>query len=198
MGDPRKHRKKFERPPHPWQGARIEKEKEIVKKYGLIRKKEVWKMDSLLREFKRQAKSLITRTDPQSKKEEDLLLKKLYGLGVIGKDAKIEEILDLSTQNILDRRLQTVIVAKGLARTPKQARQLIVHCHILVNGKRMTIPSYIVKRSEEDKLEYDANSPFANPDHPERTVEKKEKGKVITPLAPKGQKVENTPIVVEA
>ena len=197
MGDPKKHRKKFEGPPHPWQGARIEREREVVKKYGINRKKEIWKMESLLRHFKHQAKNLIIRTDPQSKKEELLLLKKLYSLGLLDQDAKLENILDLDTSHILNRRLQTMVVTKGLARTPKQARQFIVHRHILINGKKVSVPSYLVKRQEESNITFDVNSALANNEHPERNVVKKEKSKAVTPLPPKEGKVEKTPIVVE-
>lgn len=178
MGDPRKHRSKFQRPPHPWQGARIESEKEITKKYGLLRKKEIWKMASLLREFKHQAKNLTVRTDPQSKKEAELLLKKMYSLGLLDQNGKLENILDLNVSNILDRRLQTVVLAKGLARTPKQARQFVIHRHIRIDGKKVTVPSYLVKRNEENKLAFDAASTLQNPDHPERTIVKKGEVKV--------------------
>ncbi len=173
MGDPRKQRKKFERPPHPWQGVRIEAEKILVQKYGLARKKEIWKMESLLRQFKRQAKNLTTRTDVQSTKEQKLLLKKMYDLGLLSQDAKLENILDLKVTDILDRRLQTIVSTKGLAHTPKQARQFIVHRHIIVSGKKVTVPSYMVKRLEEDKLAFDGRSPFNDKEHPER-INKKE------------------------
>lgn len=195
MGDPRKHRKKFERPPHPWQGARIEKEKELVKKYGLIRKKEIWKSESMLREFKRQAKSLIIRTDPQSKKEEGLLLKKMYNLSLLEQNAKLENILDLDVTNILDRRLQTVVRTKGLAHTLKQARQFVVHRHILVSGKKVTVPSYLVKRHEEEKLAFDPHSALHGSDHPERII-KKEPAKE-TPK-PAEEKAVKQPVVIEA
>ena len=198
MGDPRKHRKKFERPPHPWQGVRIEKEKVIVKKYGLVKKKEIWKMESILRKFKHQAKSLTIRTDPQSKKEEELLLKKLYNLGLLEQDSKLENILDLSIDNLLNRRLQTMVQSKGLARTQKQARQFVVHRHVMINNKKVTIPSYLVKRTEEDKLTFNANSTLSSSEHPERTVVKKEKSRAVVPLEPKTGKIEKTPIVIEA
>ena len=199
MGDPRKQRKKFERPPHPWQGVRIEKEKEITKKYGLVKKKEIWKMESILREFKRQAKSLIIRTDPQSKKEEQLLLKKLYHLSLLNEDAKLENILDLATGDIMARRLQTIVCAKGLARTSKQARQFIVHRHVLINDKKVSVPSYLVKRAEEDKIMFDTRSTLASADHPERVpIIKKQKSREVKPLERRRQRVENKPLVIEA
>jgi len=43
MGKPKFSRKKYETPSHPWQEDRIKAENELVKKYGLKNKKEVWK-----------------------------------------------------------------------------------------------------------------------------------------------------------
>ena len=200
MGDPRKHRRKYEGPPHPWQAARIEQEKVYVSKYGIARKNEIWKMASILRSFKRQAKNLIIRTDSQSKKEEELLLKKLYGLGLLDKDAKLENILDIDTPHILERRLQTVVANKGLAHSPKQARQFITHRHINVKGKMVNVPSYLVKRDEEDQITFAARSPFINAEHPERVAKKEERPAAPkVPSAPhrKEQRVEKKAMVVE-
>jgi small subunit ribosomal protein S4 len=53
----------------------------------------------------------------------------------------------------------------------KQARQLIIHRHILVNNKIISSPSYLVKVSEESTIEISAKSPFYDVAHPERTKE---------------------------
>lgn len=49
---------------------------------------------------------------------------------------------------ILESRLDNVVYRLGLANTRKEARQLVNHGHILVNGKRVDIPSYLVKPGE--------------------------------------------------
>ena len=59
MGDPKFSRKKYETPSHPWQADRIKEENELIKKYGLKNKKEVWKVKSLLRNFRRDRKSVV-------------------------------------------------------------------------------------------------------------------------------------------
>ncbi|MCQ4335807.1 MAG: 30S ribosomal protein S4, partial [Sulfolobales archaeon] len=59
-------------------------------------------------------------------------------------------------------RLQTIVFKKGLARTIHQARQLIVHGHIAIGGRRVTSPGYIVKKSEEDLIDFYPTSPFKN------------------------------------
>jgi small subunit ribosomal protein S4 len=49
----------------------------------------------------------------------------------------------------LEERLDNVVYRLGLAKTRRQARQLVSHGHILVNGRKVTIPSYQVSISDE-------------------------------------------------
>lgn len=200
MGDPRKIRAKYSRPPHPWIRSRLEKEEVIKKDYGLKTKKELWKIESKLRSFKKQAKMLAARTDQQAEKERTQLFNRLYVLGLINKDAKLDNILDLDLKDILGRRLQTFITKKGLARTISQARQMIVHEHVMVNGNKIDAPSYLVKRDEEDKISFSHDSPFLNAEHPERAVKPKVEKKVVE-VRPHGRpvsRVQNRPMRVKA
>ncbi|MBI2109559.1 30S ribosomal protein S4 [Candidatus Woesearchaeota archaeon] len=168
MGDPKKQKNKYQTPSHPWQRSRLENETKLRNDYGLRRKDEIWKMQSLLRSFKQQAKKLIARTDPQSETEEKLLLQRLYKFGLIEKDSTPESILDLEEKKIFDRRLQSFVFRLGFARSIKQARQFIIHGHILVNQKEVSVPSYIVKRNEENNIRLAPNSSLSDPEHPER------------------------------
>ncbi|MDO8556145.1 MAG: 30S ribosomal protein S4 [Nanoarchaeota archaeon] len=177
MGDPKKIKKKYATPLHPWIRTRIEEERIIRKQYGLKTKTEIWKMDSLLRSMKHQAKQLIAREDPQSFIEEKLLKDRLVNLGLISADTKLVDVLSLTIHHVMDRRLQTVLVRKGLARSTRQARQMIVHRHVKVGDQVVDAPSYMVKKDEENSLSFVVRSPFNNADHPERAV------------APVGQKV---------
>src|SRR3989344_1459219 len=144
MGSPKKQRKKFSKPSHPWQKERILREQELSKEYGLRRKYEIWKMSSILKNFTAQAKNLSTSKTQQSEKERSQLLKKLVSLGLINQNAKVEDVLSLTLKNVMERRLQTLVYRKNLARTLKQARQFIVHQQILVGDKKITAPSYLV------------------------------------------------------
>src|SRR3989344_4795229 len=117
MGDPKRHRKKYSTPIHPWQRSRIEEEKVLSREYGLLRKREIWKAKSLIRKFRNQAKRLISATTDQAKKEEKQLLDKLYKLGLVQKDAKIDDVLGLGVRDLLNRRLQTTIYKKGMTNT---------------------------------------------------------------------------------
>ncbi len=172
MGDPKQTRKKFSAPPHPWQKARIDEEKELVKEYGLKNKSEVWKIRTKAKNFAAQAKRLTAQDTAQSKKEEKQLLERLSRIGLLAKGADIADVLGLTINDFMERRLQTIVFKKGLARGIKQARQFVTHHHIAVNGKIITSPSYIVLAAEESSVSFIQKSALANEMHPERVVEK--------------------------
>jgi len=174
MGDPRRRRKKYSKPAHPWQKERIEEEKLLSKEYGLKNKQEIWRANSLLRNFKRQAKTLVTSTKKQSEIEKDLLLKRLNSLGLLGKNAQIAEVLSIELKDVLERRLQTIVYRKKLANSVNQARQFIVHRHVAVGDKVISVPSYLVTVDEEAKVSFRGTSTLAKDDHPERVAVKKE------------------------
>ncbi len=154
----RKQRPKIERPKRRWDKERIKEERELMEKYGLRRKRELWKAQSILRQFRKRARELLAKKDEKIEKE---LLGKLYRLGLLEKDATLEDVLNLTITDILDRRMQTIVYKKGLAKTIKQARQFIVHGHIAVNGKRFRFPGAIVRREWENNIGYYFKSPFA-------------------------------------
>jgi small subunit ribosomal protein S4 len=209
MGDPKFARRKYDTPSHPWQGERIKEENELLKKYGLKNKKELWKAQSLLRNYRGQGRDLLARLrygDVQAEKERKGLLSKLANLGVLPDDASLDDVLSLDVERILDRRLQTLVYIKGLSYTPKQARQLIIHGHTRVNERKVTVPGYIVKRSEEPSISYNPYSPIAHELHPARPTSehveritrefaqsKEEKSeedfKVVIPKKPKQEKI---------
>ncbi len=173
MGDPKKHRKKYTTPKHPWQRRRIDEERDVVNGYGLKNKKEVWKAESVLGKVKSQAKSLIARKGQQSEKERKQIMDKLVKLNLIQPGAQIEDILALEPKHILNRRLQTVVYNKGLAKTISQARQFIVHGHIAIGSEKITVPSYLISSAEEDKIAFTLGSKLSNIEHPERIKNEK-------------------------
>jgi small subunit ribosomal protein S4 len=178
MGDPGKIRRKYDTPSHPWQRARIEEERVVLQEYGLKNKKEIWRLETMLRDLKNQAKSLASRMDAQSRVEEKQLLDRLISLGLMKQGETMDKVLGLTLKDVMDRRLQTFIVKKGMARTTKQARQFITHGHILVDKKRITFPSYFVNLKEEGLIEFIPKSALSREDHPERVIlDKEKKGK---------------------
>ena len=172
MGDPKFNRKKYETPKHPWEADRIKEEWELRRKHGLKNKREIWKAKSILRNFRAQARKLQAKLrygDKQAEIQQKQLFGKLQRLGILNEEnATLDSVLSLSVEDILMRRLQTIVYLKGLARTPKQARQFIVHGHISVGGRRVTIPGYLVRKEEENSIDYHEFSPLANELHPMR------------------------------
>jgi len=166
MGDPKRIRKKFSKPAHPWRKERLDEEKELLDKYGLKNKKELWKAESFLRNLARQAKKLIAASTPQAEKEGKQLLDKLESLGLTKKT--VEETLSLTLNDILERRLQTQVFRKDMAHSIVQARQFITHGHITIGDNRITSPSYIVSAKEESSIGFSGRSPLSKLDHPER------------------------------
>jgi len=187
MGDPKRLRKKYQKPSHPWQMARLAEEKPLFKEFGLKNKTELWKMNSMTKSIAIQAKKLIAkRDDKQAQKEKELLLARLARLNLIQPGAPIEAALGLSSKDMLERRLQTQVLRKNLARTIEQARQLITHRHIMVSRKVITSPAYIVSAEEETRIEYAENSPMTNEAHPERP-----EAKAMPQVSEEKEKIEN-------
>ena len=148
MGDPKKPRKKYETPSHPWQKDRLIEELRLVGQYGLRNKRELWKFKTMLSEIRGRARQLLAVPPEERRAQEKALIRRLYEIGILDENATLDDILSLTVEDLLKRRLQTVVYELGLARTIHQARQMIVHRHITVNGRVVTSPSYIVKRHD--------------------------------------------------
>ena len=168
MGHPKFSRKKYDSPTHPWKSARIKEEHAIKANHGLKNVREIWKANSALRRHRHQAMKLISRaasTEPHLIREHDDLLRSLYNKGLIPDGATLDHILELSVEDMLGRRLQTLVRLKGMAVTHKQARQLITHGHIAIGEQKVTIPAYPVSREEEEGITYVGRSVISNPNH---------------------------------
>lgn len=114
------------------------------------------------------ARSLIGKAPQERAKMENELLTRLKKLGILQETAVLDNVLDLTIEDILERRLQTIVFRKGLARTIHQARQLVTHGHITIGVRRVTVPGYIVPKEEESQINYAQQSVLANPSHPTR------------------------------
>ncbi len=146
----RRFKKKYEKPKKLWDKERIEKERKLLKEYGLKNKKELWRAEALLRKYRRIARELAAK---KNEEKEKILIKKLADLGLLSENAKLDDVLALTVENILDRRLQTLVYKIGLANTIKQARQFIVHGKILIGERKVPFPSYLVPKNEENKIQ---------------------------------------------
>jgi small subunit ribosomal protein S4 len=173
MGDPKFPRRSYDTPSHPWQGERIKAELETVRKYGLKNKRELWKAQTILRNLRRQSRHLQARLrygEEQAQHEAENLLAKCGRIGLLPTEgATLDDVLIMGEESILNRRLQTLVIRKGLANSFGQARQMIVHGHIYLDGHKVTVPGYIVKRTEEETISYNPASPYTDEMHPMRT-----------------------------
>lgn len=165
MGAPKRLRKKYETPRYPWRKDLLDAELRLIGTYGLRNKRELWRHDFQLRKFRATARTLLAKTPAERAKLEKELLTKLYRIGLASEKATIDDVLDLSVEDLLERRLQTQVFRLGLAKSPQQARQFITHGHIAVKERQVTAPSYLVIRGEENTIKYASISPLTNPEH---------------------------------
>jgi len=168
MGDPKRQRKKYETPRFPWRSDQFNLELKLMGEYGLRNKRELWRIHTMLSGYRKAARALLAAPVEERVKPERELLDRLYRMGLVEQDALIEDVFDLNVEDVLARRLQTLVFRLGLARTPQQARQLIAHGHIAIGEQRFSSPAYLVKRGEEASINYASGSPITDGKHPLR------------------------------
>ncbi len=173
MGDPRRIRKNYANPRMQWNEASLSYEKGIKKDFRPKNKKEIWKMTAFLQNIKDQAKNinamLGTARREQALVEQEQLINKVKRYGFVKKEeVTLADLLNLELTDVMERRLQTQVVRKKLARSMKQSRQFVTHGHIKVGGKKVTSPSYLVPSSDEETIDFVENSPMQDTNHPER------------------------------
>ena len=149
MGDPRRLRNKFERPKKLWDVDRLQEEKGLKTEFGLKCMRELWRATAELKKYRREARRLLSLTEEGRRDDAKKILSKLARLGVLKEGSSLDDVLSLEVRSILERRLQTVVVRKGLARTMKQSRQIITHGYVSVDGARVTRPGYLLSISED-------------------------------------------------
>ena len=168
MGDPKKQGKKFETPRFPWRTDILAGELKIVGQYGLRNKRELWRHKSMLSKFRSTARSLLGMSGDQKYVLEGHLIGRLKRIGILSENAVLDNVLDMSIEDILELRLQTIVFRRNLSSSVQQARQFIVHGHIAIHGKKVSVPSYLVLKDEEDDVSYSSLSPFSDSEHPLR------------------------------
>jgi len=168
MGDPKKQRKKFDTPRFRWRKDILQEELKLIGQYGLRNKHELWRHKTMLSKTRGIARSLIGKTPEERMKMENELLTRLKKLGILDETAVLDNVLDLSIEDMLERRLQTIVFRKGLTRTIFQSRQLITHGHVTIGNRRVTVPSYTVSKEEEPTVMYSPQSALTNETHPLR------------------------------
>ena len=152
MGSPKRNRSKFEKPKERWSLERIKADNSLVTEFGLKNMSELWKVQTEVSRIRRNARELLSGSGSEDVKES--MIGRLQRLGIVSTSATLDNLLDLKENDILNRRLQTVVYRRGMARSMKQARQLTVHGFISINGRKVNRPGYMVDIESEKALGY--------------------------------------------
>jgi small subunit ribosomal protein S4 len=149
MGDPRKAKKSYTRPRSIWTSDQISSELYVVGSYGLRNKKELWKAQTEIARIRNQARSLLSLPIEVRHDKETNLLNYLSRLGLVTTNSTLDDILNLKIEDILERRLQTMVMKRSNLKSPYQARQIVVHGHVSIGNRKINLPGYLVKKDEE-------------------------------------------------
>ena len=157
----RNYSKVFKNPKRPFEKERLDEELNMVGRYGLKNKREYWRAQYILAKIRKAARELLTLepTDKRRVFEGEALLKKMIKLGVLKEDqAALDFVLGLKTEELLERRLETVVFKRHMANSVHHARVLIRQRHIAVGKQMVNIPSFLVRVSSEPHVQHSVNS----------------------------------------
>jgi small subunit ribosomal protein S4 len=152
MGDPRKTRKLFRRPRMIWTTDQLNAELYVMGSYGLRNKRELWKAQTEVARIRNQARALLALSSEARSEKEKRLLNFLNRLGLVKEGATLDDILNLKVEDLLERRLQTIIMKKSGTKSPYQARQIVSHGHVSIGNRKVNIPGYLVRTDEEPQI----------------------------------------------
>jgi len=160
MGDPKTPRRVWNKPKRPLYYDLMMDELKILGTFGLKTKRELWKTQTELSRVRLQARSLLALRQEIRERKEPVLIQSLSKIGLVDQNSTLDDVLNLQVTDLLSRRLQTIVQKKLYFKTPYQARQAIVHGHVMIGDSVVTIPSYVVKTEEEAKIHLIPESRF--------------------------------------
>ena len=160
MGDPKTSRKIWKKPKRPLNYDLKMDELKTLGTFGLKTKQELWKTQTELSRVRLQARSLLALRQEDRKRKEPVLMQSLTKIGLVDESSTLDDVLNLQVNDLLSRRLQTIAQKKLFFKTPYQSRQAIVHGHVMIGSRIVTVPSYIVKTEEETKIQLTPESHF--------------------------------------
>jgi len=160
MGDPKTPRRVWKKPKRPLNYDLMMDELKTLGTFGLKTKKELWKTQTELSRVRLQARSLLALRQEERERKEPILIQSLSKIGLVDQNSTLDDVLNLQVNDLLSRRLQTMAQRLLFFKTPYQARQAIVHGHVMIGDGVVTIPSYVVKTEEETKIRLIPESRF--------------------------------------
>ncbi|MEX2060653.1 MAG: 30S ribosomal protein S4, partial [Nitrosopumilaceae archaeon] len=162
MGDPKNPRRAWKKPRNPLNYDLKMEELKTLGTFGLKTKRELWKAHTELSRLRHQARSLLALRQEIREKKEPILMKSLSKVGLVEESSTLDDVLNLQVTDLLSRRLQTVVQKKFSFKTPYQARQAVVHGHIMIGDRIVSVPSYSVGRNEENQIHLAPGSSLGN------------------------------------
>src|SRR3989304_904671 len=171
MGDPKNPRRAWKKPRNPLNYDLKMEELKTLGTFGLKTKRELWKAHTELSRLRHQARSLLALRQEIREKKEPILMKSLSKVGLVEESSTLDDVLNLQVTDLLSRRLQTVVQKKFSFKTPYQARQAVVHGHIMIGDRIVSVPSYSVGMNEENQINLFTGSSL------DKMLKKKEKEK---------------------
>ena len=160
MGDIKNFRRVWKKPKRPLNFDLKMDELKILGTFGLKTKRELWKARTELSRVRNQARTLLALRQDVREQKEPILMNSLSKVGYVQSDATLDDVLNLEINDLLGRRLQTIVQKKFYFKTPYQARQAVSHGHVLIGDQIVNIPSYLVNVDEEDKVKLTSESVF--------------------------------------
>ena len=152
MGDPKNPRRVWKKPKRPLNYDLKMEELKTLGTFGLKTKRELWKAHTQLSNLRHQARSLLALRQEVREEKEPILMQSLAKVGLVEESSTLDDVLNLQVTDLLSRRLQTVVQKKFSFKTPYQARQAVVHGHIMIADRIVNVPSYVVRTNEEKQV----------------------------------------------
>ena len=155
--------KTFKKPRRPFEKERLDSEMKLVGEYGLRGKREIWRVQMALSKIRNSARNLLTLEEDDEKRmfDETALMNRMKKYGLLEQtEDKLDYVLALKPQDMLERRLQTLVFKLGLAKSIHHARVLIRHRHIRVGKQIVNIPSFMVRTESQKHIDFAITSPY--------------------------------------
>lgn len=144
-----------------WKQDRGHRDAQVMRTYHIQNREDYHKYNRICGDIRKLAHklSLLPSTDPFRIKHEQLLLEKLYYMGILATKSKISNLENKVTVSAICRRRLAVIMHKlKMAETLKDAVKFIEQGHVRVGPHLITSPAYLVTRNMEDYVTWVASS----------------------------------------